>query len=74
MKRYRMYLETRPFTLRTDNQALLWLNNSKEEKSKYTRWSLLLQEFSYTVEHVPARENTFADGLSRFPSEEVTTR
>jgi hypothetical protein len=71
-KRYRMYLEGRPFVLRTDNKALQWLQSTKEEKSKYMRWALQLQGFNYRVEHVPGRENHLADALSRAPQREST--
>ncbi|KAK9700375.1 Integrase core domain [Popillia japonica] len=36
------------------------------------RWSLLLQEFQYTIEHVPGKDNQLPDALSRNP-EDVTT-
>jgi len=50
MKKYRIYLEGQPFTLRTDNRPLLWLNTAKEEKSKFMRWALQLQEFSFNMQ------------------------
>lgn len=37
LKKYRHYLEDRPFTLRTDNRALMWLRTMKEAKSKIAR-------------------------------------
>lgn len=50
--KFRPYLEGRPFVLRTDNRALLWLHKFKEERSKLTRWALTLQEYQFTVEHI----------------------
>ena len=31
------------------------------------RWSLLLQEYSFTIEYCPGKENFLADFLSRHP-------
>lgn len=72
IRKYRAYLEDRPFTLRTDNKGLVWLNNFHSERAKLTRWSLLLQEFSFNVEHVPGKENQLPDFLSRNPGESGT--
>lgn len=67
LKKFKIYLEGKKFTVRTDNKALVWLKDSKEEKSKFYRWSLFLQEMNFDVEHVPGRENQLADALSRYP-------
>lgn len=67
IKKYKMYLTDQPFVVRTDNRALLWLNKHKDDKTKFTRWSLLLQEYSFTIEHCPGKENILADFLSRNP-------
>lgn len=73
IRKYRPYLEDRPFTLRTDSKTLTWLNQYRETKSKLTRWSLLLQEFSFKVEHVPGKENHLPDALSRCPGPDGTS-
>ncbi|KAK9710011.1 RNase H-like domain found in reverse transcriptase [Popillia japonica] len=72
IKRYHPYLEDRPFLLRTDSKALSWLDGFRETKSKLMRWSLLLQEFQYTVEHVPGKDNQLPDALSRNPEDNTT--
>lgn len=72
VKRYRPYLEDKPFVLRTDSRALTWLSQFKDAKSKLMRWSLLLQEFQFTVEHVPGKDNELPDALSRNPGPERT--
>lgn len=69
--KFRPYLEGRPFVLRTDNRALLWLHKFKEERSKLTRWALTLQEYQFTVEHIAGSKNLLPDALSRNPGEEV---
>lgn len=70
VKKYRHYLEGRPFTLKTDNKALLWLNKTKEVNSKVLRWSLHLMEYDFNIEHCPGKENLAADALSRYPTGE----
>lgn len=67
-KRYRPWLEGAPFLLKTDNQAITWLHRMKDTRSKLLRWALLLQEFSFRVEHCPGRLNQLPDALSRNPA------
>lgn len=57
IKRYRPYLEGKKFILRTDSKVVSWFNNFKEEKSKLVRWSLLLQEFDFKLQHVADKHN-----------------
>jgi hypothetical protein len=67
IKKFCRYLEDKPFILRTDSRALLWLDRIKDTRSKLTRWSLLLQEYSFTVEHCAGANNELPDYLSRNP-------
>jgi hypothetical protein len=69
IKKYRPYLEDKPFLLRTDNKCLLWLNGAKDSNAKLTRWSLLLQEFNFRIEHCPGKNNELPDVLSRQPED-----
>lgn len=69
VKKYKMYLADNPFVIRTDNRALLWLNKHRDDKTKFTRWSLLLQEYDFVIEHVAGKENLLADFLSRHPQQ-----
>lgn len=71
IKKFRPYLEGQKFLLRTDNRALLWLDKFKEERSKLTRWALTLQEYNFSVEHVPGTQNLLPDILSRNPVPET---
>lgn len=70
-KKYRSLLEDRPFTLKTDSRALQWLSRVKDERAKLTRYSLLLQEFNFIVEHCPGKRNLLPYYLSRNPTEEI---
>ncbi|KAL1447768.1 hypothetical protein WDU94_013913 [Cyamophila willieti] len=69
VKKYRIYLEDRPFVIRTDNQSLTWLHKFMDSKAKLTRWAILLSELTFTIEHIAGKENELADALSRSPQE-----
>ena len=71
IKRFRQYLEDQPFTLRTDSKGLTWLERFKDKRDKLARWSLLLQEFSFRIEHCPRKNNELPDALSRHPQDNV---
>lgn len=73
IKKYRQFLEDRKFKLITDNRALLWLNKYRDSKAKLTRWSLLLSEFNFDIEHCPGKLNLFPDFLSRNARNEQTS-
>lgn len=70
VKKYRRYLEDQRFTLLTDSRAVTWLSKFKDSRTKLTRWSLLLQEFDFIIEHCPGKENELPDALSRDPIED----
>lgn len=70
IKRYRPYLENQHFILRTDNKAMTWLQSMKDKNAKLLRWSLQLQEFNFTLQHVKGSDNQLPDALSRHPDPE----
>uniref|UniRef100_A0A6B0VHI3 RNA-directed DNA polymerase n=1 Tax=Ixodes ricinus TaxID=34613 RepID=A0A6B0VHI3_IXORI len=64
------YLWGRPFTLRTDHQALVSLLSSQgsgRRPLRIARWSERLLRYNYTVEYRKGSENQVADALSRLP-------
>ena len=61
IKRYRHYLEDSHFTLRTDSRALTWFRRIKDSCFKLARWTCLLDELSFTIEHCPGKNNEVAD-------------
>jgi hypothetical protein len=63
--KFRYYLHGRKFTLRTDHQALVWLDSARFNNSKLERWALELQEYDFTVEYIKGDTNVVADHLSR---------
>ena len=64
---FRSYLFGNSFNLVTDHEPLKWLMTTQKLTRKLARWSLLLQEYDFTVEHRAGVENTNADCLSRYP-------
>jgi len=65
--KFRKYLLDRHFTIYTDNAATTHLFSKKEPNSRLLRWCLSLQEFDFTIRHIPGKNNVVADVLSRFP-------
>jgi hypothetical protein len=63
----RKYLIDKPFTLYTDNKAVRFILNKAEPLPRLQRWTLALQEFTFSVEHISGKTNVVADVLSRFP-------
>lgn len=59
---FRAYLITAPFVVHTDHRNLTFI--LKCESRKVLRWRMELQEFTFTVVHVPGEDNP-ADYLSR---------
>uniref|UniRef100_A0A1X7T9B5 Reverse transcriptase RNase H-like domain-containing protein n=1 Tax=Amphimedon queenslandica TaxID=400682 RepID=A0A1X7T9B5_AMPQE len=65
VKHFKAYLLGRPFVIQTDHRALKWLHQFREKNSRLTRWSLILQPYTFVVEHKKGRDNANADALSR---------
>ena len=59
------YLWGRTFQLQTDHRPLTYLQSCVFKNPRIMRWSLLLQEYKFSVESVAGRDNQFADYLSR---------
>ena len=62
---FQFYLMGRTFTVQTDYRALTWLDKLKDTNSPLTRWSLILQQYQFTVIHRPGTTNGNTDALSR---------
>ena len=67
IKHFRHYLYGRPFTVRTDHNALKWLQSFKEPEGQVARWLETLSQYDYKIEHRPGRKHQNADALSRNP-------
>jgi len=68
-KKFRVYLLVVPFTIITDCRAFMATMNIKDLYVCVARfvWALLLEEFSYTIEHRPGRSMAHVEALSHYP-------
>ena len=57
------YLRGKPFLLETDHRNLVWIETS--QVPIVVRWRVLLQNFIFQIKHIPGKDNTVADWLSR---------
>ena len=57
------YLRGRDFVVETDHRNLQWIENS--QSPIVVRWRALLQSYSFVIRHIPGKENTVADWMSR---------
>ena len=74
VRHFRAYLLGRPFVIQTDHRALQWLHQFKEKNARLTRWSLVLQPYSFTIQHRKGKANANADALSRLERSTVKIR
>lgn len=68
---FRMFLYGKEFVLETDHANLLYIE--KSPVPKIIRWRLQLQDFVFTIRHIPGKLNTMADYLSRLNILALTT-
>ena len=61
------YLFGNSFHLVTDHEPLKWIITTTKLTGKLARWSLLLWEYDFTVDHRKGVENTDVVCLSRYP-------
>ncbi|XP_040209167.1 uncharacterized protein LOC120940401 [Rana temporaria] len=65
LQKLQTYLYGRHFTVITDHNPLSWLNRVAGENGKLLRWSLILQQYDFTIQHKKGSAHGNADGLSR---------
>ena len=53
------------FTLCTDHAPLAFITSKKLKNGRVDRWSLILQDYSFSVETILGKSNVMADCLSR---------
>ena len=63
----RYYLIGVHFEIKTDHKGLTFLNSTQYHNSRLMRWSLLLQQYSFSVTHCRGVDNKVADFFSRNP-------
>uniref|UniRef100_A0A6G1SP10 RNA-directed DNA polymerase n=2 Tax=Aceria tosichella TaxID=561515 RepID=A0A6G1SP10_9ACAR len=67
VKQWRYYLYGKQFIVITDHHALCWLMKTKDHNGQLARWSLILQEFTFTIQYESGKLHDDADCLSRNP-------
>ena len=65
MRHWHIYLIGADFILRSDHNPLVYIRKQKDSRGKSGRWIAELEEYRYTVEHIPGKDNVKADLLSR---------
>ncbi|KAA3677052.1 uncharacterized protein DEA37_0001247 [Paragonimus westermani] len=65
LDKWRPYLLGQQFHVETDHKPLEWIMTARDPRGKLARWALRLQEYDFTINHVPGLSNCVADFLSR---------
>lgn len=72
LKHFRPQSEAAPFHLHTDEKALKWLKNSKENTPKFGRWARFLDEFRFTVHFRSNTGHELTTALAQNPRDSPT--
>jgi hypothetical protein len=64
IEHFRHFLIGKEFFVETDHKALEYLWKTKDQNTRLLRWSLKLQEYTFTTRYIKGEDNA-ADGLSR---------
>ena len=59
-----VYLEGQEFELLTDHNALRYIHKQTDPRGRIARWIAFLNQFTYTVKHVPGTKDVVPDALS----------
>lgn len=65
LRRFRTYLDRRPFKIITDCDALARTLANENGSDKIERWALSFEKFNYTIQHRPGKLMSHVDALSR---------
>ena len=57
IKRFKLYLAGRRFTLQMDHKPLKYLKDASYQNDRVFRWAVAVQEYSFRVEDIPGKEN-----------------
>ncbi len=68
VRAFRVYLSGGKTTVYTDHEALKYIYGNAGKNQRLLRWSLELQPYNFSIEHIQGRDNMFADYMSRHVS------
>ena len=54
-----------PIDIFTDHNPIVFLNRAKNRNQQLLRWSLMPEEYTLNIHHIPGKQNVMADVLSR---------
>jgi hypothetical protein len=73
LREWRHYLMGNKFIIRTDHRSLQYLPTQDKLSPRQVRWNELLQQYDFTIEYNPGKQNEVADGLSRRTDHKVNS-
>ena len=64
IQHFRVYIEGQEFQLLTDHNTLCYILKQTHPRGRIARWVMFLNQFTYTVKHVPGSKNVVPDAVS----------
>jgi len=64
LEQFEFYISPAQFVF-TYHNPLVFLNRTRTQNQRLLRWSLILQEYTLNIHHIPGKHNVVTDALSR---------
>ena len=65
VQKFQSFLYGQHFILEVDHEPLQYLTQTKFQNTRLMRWSLILQQYRFTIAYIKGSQNVGADFLSR---------